>query len=440
MKNLLITLFITGLMVVTGSAQNNDDWSEWFDSLADKIECLAERVGEEAGKHAEKLAGKVEDRAEDFEAWVDERVFNLQANDRCFYGDGAFLGVFVKRISTKKAAALGFDNPYGSYVSGIVKGTAAEKAGLMPFDYIFGIDEYRTGENQSLRDILLKYDAGDEAVVHFFRKGKKMKKDIIFLPKDRAIRTKRNKCEDPFLGIIEVEKKDGQTGVVVKPVHHSTAEKMGLQAGDVITHINGFPIYDWTDAGIAINMLRPGDVIKVTYIRDGVEKNSSEKIMSYAKTKNCNNCDCSDKDLAFAIPEIKINVPDDIIKLHSFDAPPVVVSGRNVELDYPSQQDLKILEAKGINMDRPKELQVTNLQLSPNLTTGMFDLRFELPTGGHTVVRAINPTGRIIYEYDLGRFTGAFFDHIDFSRNGPGPYFLQIRQDGASLVRKVILK
>ena len=69
----------------------------------------------------------------------------------------------------------------------------------------------------------------------------------------------------------------------------------------------------------------------------------------------------------------------------------------------------------------------------------MFELEFDLETEGQTMVNVYNPTGRAIYEYDLGRFSGDFSDNIDISQNGAGTYFLQIAQDGKSFVRKVVL-
>ena len=40
----------------------------------------------------------------------------------------AFLGIYSERVSKEKAKKLGFDNPYGSYVSSVIPGTAAGRA------------------------------------------------------------------------------------------------------------------------------------------------------------------------------------------------------------------------------------------------------------------------------------------------------------------------
>ena len=367
---------------------------------------------------------------------------NDNNNDNWVSTGGAFLGVYIEKISEKKAKVLGFDNPYGSYVSGVLKNTAAEKAGIMPFDYIFGIDEYRVGVEQQLGGILMKYEAGDEATVHLYRNGNKTKKVVVFRAHADAKKESKNKCEDPFLGIIELDKENNQIGIKIKPINESTAMKMGLEEGDIFTHLNGYQMYDWTDVGIAINMLIPGDKIQVDFLRDGNKKSVSGKIMSYAETKKCKDCNCGEKsDFIFINPDIKIKIPNRPSFKESSDTEPRIdLSAMNVGMENVSNDDARSLESKGVDMKVSNDLRVENLELSPNSNVGMFELQFDLKTEGETAVMVFNPAGRTIYEYELGRFMGDFSDYIDISQNGPGTYFLQISQNGKSFVRKIVLK
>ena len=352
----------------------------------------------------------------------------------------AFLGIYTDKISEKKARALGFDNPYGSYVSGVIKGTAAEKAGLMPFDYVYGIDEYRAGEEQHLGGILRKYEAGDEATVHFYRKSKKMNKPVVFRAKMHLEKEHKNKCEDPFFGIVELDKDDRQHGVRVKPVRNSSAEDLGLEEGDVITHINGYQMYDWHDIGMAIDMLSPGDKIQVNYMRGGEKRSGSHKILSYAETKNCKDCDCGDKHgFSIVTPDIEIKFRDRYRDRDDYNEPRIEVDDLDVDLSDVSNSEARALESKGIDMAISNDLAVDNLRLASKPNIGMFELQFDLETEGETAVKVFNQSGRAIYEYELGRFSGDFSDYIDISQNGPGTYFLQVVQDEKSFVRKVVL-
>ena len=72
----------------------------------------------------------------------------------------AFLGVMTNSVSKTKAKKLNFDNHYGGYVSRVIDNTSAEKAGVQIFDYIYGIDEYRTGEHQNISSLLRKFKPG----------------------------------------------------------------------------------------------------------------------------------------------------------------------------------------------------------------------------------------------------------------------------------------
>jgi hypothetical protein len=45
----------------------------------------------------------------------------------------------------------------------------------------------------------------------------------------------------------------------------------------------------------------------------------------------------------------------------------------------------------------------------------------------------------MIYEYDLGDFSGPFEDQVDIAQNGPGTYFLEVRQGDKSATKKLLL-
>ncbi|HFA47411.1 MAG TPA: PDZ domain-containing protein [Bacteroidetes bacterium] len=426
------------------------DWNDLGIALntvtpGDDVPIVVERDGREITKN-----GPVRARATSHAYTKNKSNWNWDWDsadgEKWSFGGGAFLGVFVEKISERKARKLGFDNPYGSYITSVIKNTGADKAGLKPFDYIYGIDEYRVGEEQSLGGILRRYETGDEAVVHIYRKGKKMKKEIVFLAREEYKKTHKNKCEDPFFGIIQINKGYTDEGVRIKPVRNSTAADIGLEEGDIITHINGYPMIDWTDIGAAIDMNSPGDIIIVDYLRDNEKRSASGKIASYAETKNCADCDCDDhKGFAFDFDpgDIKISGGNTWIHIgdnnNSDDDEREDVSDIEVGLHRISDDDARSLGSKGIDMPISNDLEVERLKLSPNPNMGMFELEFDLATEGNTMVKVFNQSGRAIYEYDLGRFSGDFSDYIDIAQNGAGTYFLQISQNGKTFVRKIVL-
>ncbi len=196
-----------------------------------------------------------------------------------------FLGIYATAVSKDKARKLGFQNAYGSFVSGVIPGTAAAEIGLQPFDYLYGVDEYRVGEDQKLTQILAKYRAGDKARLHFIRKGTALAKTVALGVRKEEITTiQTNKCEEPFLGVRHDYSTFSEKGVSVTIIKNSTAEEMGMQNGDVILRINDYTIIDWTDISIAIDNCKVGEQVKVSFLRNSRQLQSSRPIKSHCKT------------------------------------------------------------------------------------------------------------------------------------------------------------
>ncbi|MBI5916749.1 MAG: PDZ domain-containing protein [Bacteroidetes bacterium] len=386
----------------------------------------------------EEVEGAVEGALMDVDEALD--LDGLLQND-----NRAFMGIYTEMISEEKAEKLGFDNPYGTYVTGVMANSGADKAGLKPFDYLFGIDEYRAGEDQSLGAVLKKYKPGDKATVHFIRKGKKSSTDLTFTKPSEVKKTERNSCEDPFFGVMQDMDSDEDDGVPVTPVKGSTAADLGLQPGDVITHLNGYKIVDWVDITTAIEMLKPGETISVDYVRDGKTLKGSKVIRSYAETKNCPNCDCGDKEIVIinTVPgsDTKTiwNIKPRTTNSTTPSTPRMNINEAKVAMENVTSEESGTLQGKGVQMPATSNLTVENLKMSPNPTTGTFGLDFNLPTSGNTIVRVFNLSGRTLYEYDLGTFSGKFSDSVDISQNGPGNYYLQVTQDGKVFTKKIVL-
>lgn len=354
--------------------------------------------------------------------------------------DRAFIGIFTEMISNEKAKRLGFDNEFGAYITGIIPNSGAEKAGLKPFDYIYGFDQYRVGEGQHLGIVLKKYKPGQTATVHFIRKGKSAKSSITFTKPFKAEKQELNSCEDPFFGIIELDG-DKNSGVPISPVKGSTAAELELREGDIITHINDYQIVDWQDITTAIDMLKPGEVISVNFLRGGRAMKASKPIKSYAQTKNCDDCDCGGKTTVVISTAPKLNSGrgwEDKITITS-PTPRVNIDKVKASIGNVTPDETSTLRSKGVQLNESNTLTVENLQLVPNTETGLFNLDFHLSSSGNTTVRIYNLTGRILYEYDLGQFSGKFSDSVDISQNGIGNYYLQITQGSKVFSKKITL-
>lgn len=415
------------------------DWSDISTAISmmkpgEKIVVEYEREGKKA-----KAEGTVQSQAQRI------KLAEAKAYEPESY---AFLGIHSNEVDEEKAEKLGFETPHGSYISLVVKGTAAEKAGLKPFDYVYGIDDYRVSESKTLTDILKKYKAGSKAKVHFIRNGKKESVEVTFGKRADAEKVEGeddDKCKSPFLGVNEADRQDDDAqGVAVAPIKKSTAEELGMQRGDLITKINGARILDWTDLGVAVDACKVGQDVTVNFLRDGKEMTATKPMKSYCDTKPYTEWGWNDGEIHI------FSADDDEDTPQASEEEATGVMGRPEALDlskvkvavedFTQQESDDMRTRYNMNMAPANELRVNDLGLFPNPDQGAFRLQFELPEQGPTSIRIYNAAGRSIYDYDLGPYSGPFSDEVDISQNGPGAYYLEITQGTKRLTKKVVLQ
>jgi len=348
-----------------------------------------------------------------------------------------YLGIYSNTVSSKKAEKLNFDNRYGSYVSRVLGNTADAEAGLQPFDYVYGVDDFRTNEDESLTSILKRYEPGDRVTIHFIRDGKKQSTKVTLSSRDNAETSlDLDRCDTPLLGVRENNGNSGE-GVRVEIVRRSTAEAMGMNDGDVIVSINGYPIIDWTDISTAVDNMQIGETVQVEFLRAGSLQEASAPIQSYCDTY-------TDEERNFNISFGFADTDDDEARYEELDEEPirdVDVNRAIIDMKDISQEEAAAMRERfGIEFPSENTLQVQNLNMFPNAETGKYELEFNLPTDGQTKISVYNSAGRLIYEYDLGQFSGNFQDQVDISQNGVGNYYLEIRQENKSLTKKILLQ
>jgi len=69
--------------------------------------------------------------------------------------------------------------------------------------------------------------------------------------------------------------KKAEGALVDEPQADSPAAKAGVQAGDVITAVNGTPVKDARDLARTIGMMAPNSTVKLDIVREGQEKTVS---------------------------------------------------------------------------------------------------------------------------------------------------------------------
>ncbi len=344
----------------------------------------------------------------------------------------AFLGVNSNHIDQAKAEALGFDTPYGAYITQVYENTTAEKAGIQPFDYLTGINNKAFTASRRFQHVMSEYNAGEQATIQMIRGNQAMSIPVTFGKQSDAIYRKIPKEEEPFLGVKQdhYNWKENIPGVKVQIVEKSAAEQMDLQDNDIITAINGQQIIDWHDLGNMIDNMKPGDPISIDFLRDGKTMSAQTNIKSYGETYMVH-----DKQETKVMEEEEAKPAEEIEQAFS------VNMEEALEMENISQQEADDMKKKvGVDMPIINNLEIEKLNIFPNPNDGLFNLMFELPNRGQTSIRIFNSVGKLVYQNDLQQFSGVFKDRIDISGRAKGFYFLAINQDGKSITKKVALQ
>lgn len=198
-------------------------------------------------------------------------------------GNEVFLG--VDEDSDEKASEPGL-------IVNVVRGSAADRAGLHDNDKILTLNDIPTNKWSDLSKFVNAQKAGDAVRISYERYGKP--------GKTTATLTRRNEvscstsCEEKgFLGVSDIEKKseNDQPGVAVSITDQSAAAMAGLKDGDVIFQLGDAPIADFEDISDFMAYTKPGETVKVMYERKG-KRNTADVLLTAQKNSwstNSNN-------------------------------------------------------------------------------------------------------------------------------------------------------
>lgn len=262
-------------------------------------------------------------------------------------GSKAFLGVIPHAVDEETAKELGYKGE-GVYVSSVVEGSSADKAGMKDEDVIVELAGDKLIGPGHLRDILALHSPGDKVTVKVWRDGKthtltaelgEQKGTTEF----KSITIKMNEPK-AWLGI----KMQGLTeqladyfgvegGALVSEVFEgSPAEKAGIKAGDVVTEIDGESAESPSDLAEKVGDKEPGSKVSLTLVRGGKKSTSEVELVEvpeeYRKKlhfgagpwlpgleglvplKGLEGLEAL-KDLEIEIPEIEIEIEEDMEEL-----------------------------------------------------------------------------------------------------------------------------
>lgn len=202
----------------------------------------------------------------------------------------------------------------------------------------------------------------------------------------------------------------------------SGAEQAGLQRGDIITSIDDDATTTYRELHEALAKHEPGDVVTVTYSRDGVEDRVESQLRAWKELTGFENSrhalvTCGEQ------PVAEETITRKIIVIKKDKAEPAVPENLNQS---------PVVEA----LDN--SLILTDFVAFPNPTDGKFNVQFsaeEKPT----VVSVFDASGKEVFRDKLQHFSGYYNREIDLSSHARGALVLSVEQDGKSFTEQIIL-
>ena len=160
-----------------------------------------------------------------------------------------WLGVVIQEVNKDLAESFGLDKPAGALVAQVLDDGPAAKGGLQVGDVILSMNGQPIVMSADLPHLVGALKAGSKATLDVIRDGKRKTLDLTVgaIPDDAKDIASVNGAEQSSnrLGVSvadlsEEQKKanDIKGGVIITDVQDGPAALIGLQPGDVLTHLN----------------------------------------------------------------------------------------------------------------------------------------------------------------------------------------------------------
>ena len=187
-----------------------------------------------------------------------------------------YIGVSIEPMTQVKAEGVGLDKVRGVFISSVLNGKAADKAGIKAGDVILEVQGVEVNKPNQVQSKIGSYDPGEKISIVVWRDGSKKTFNIVLEGREEEANT-ASRTRTPVekninsLGITvgdltsrDLERFDLDNGIVLQSVkRNSPASKEGLQRGDVIYEADGKPVSSAAEFRNYIEDLSKGDIIKL---------------------------------------------------------------------------------------------------------------------------------------------------------------------------------
>jgi serine protease Do len=181
-----------------------------------------------------------------------------------------WLGLMIQDITPELAKSFGIKSDKGVLISDIVKGSPAEKAGLMRGDVIVRFNDTEIENAHKLSQLAGATPPGTQTKIDFLRNGqeKTLSLKVGTMPEEAQKISSPEKESDWGMMVQEITPQLSQqlgldpatTGVVISNIKEgSPAAEAGLRPGDLITEVNRVAVNNLNDYQQELQTVKKGD-------------------------------------------------------------------------------------------------------------------------------------------------------------------------------------
>ncbi len=180
---------------------------------------------------------------------VKDSLFQILDRGRPVRG---FLGVQMHDLDAAVRNALGYQDEGGAAVMGVSPGSPAQAAGLQPWDVIRAVNDEKILTSTQLFSLVQRTKVGETLTLNVWRKGQAVQLKALITEGGAAGATAKQ-APDP-----------GGQGRTHDP--EDVLQALGIQVRDLavperLRGFRGVVVTGLTDASLAVNLLKPGDLI-----------------------------------------------------------------------------------------------------------------------------------------------------------------------------------
>ena len=144
----------------------------------------------------------------------------------------AVLGVTMRPVDDKLAKEMKLSSPNGVYIVEVLKGSAADEAGIKEGDVIVAIDSVKTANASEVQEQVNRFHPGDRAIMTVIRDGKEKVLEVTF---------KGTAAEN---GSVDEDGGVAFYGARIKEAPKETLERLGIRHGVEIVSVGPGKVMD----------------------------------------------------------------------------------------------------------------------------------------------------------------------------------------------------